>query len=160
MELPLSGKPHIGGYKAETAPEVYVPPEGPPQVAAPSRAIYAAMGEENIFKMLEDFYIELEQSFIRPMFPEDMIAASRKSAAFFVGLLGGPPLYHQRYGPPMLRARHLPFAINDKARVEWLRCFDLILDNATEEYNFPAEHLQGFRTFLHRFSTWMVNRRD
>ena len=139
--------------------EVYVPPGGPPQVAPPSREVYAAMGEAMIFKMLEDFYLELAQSSIRHMFPADVIPASQRSAAFFVGLLGGPPLYQQRYGPPMLRARHLPFPINDADRQEWLRCFDKILDRAVEEYDFPAEHLEGFRTFLHAFSTWMVNRK-
>jgi hemoglobin len=139
--------------------EVYVPPGGPPQVAPPSREVYAAMGEAMIFKMLEDFYLELAQSSIRHMFPADVIPASQRSAAFFVGLLGGPPLYQQRYGPPMLRARHLPFPINDADRQEWLRCFDKILDRAVQDYDFPAEHLEEFRIFLHGFSTWMVNRK-
>jgi hemoglobin len=76
--------------------EIYIPPGGPPQNSGPSREIYQSMGEENIFKMMEDFYQELEKSSLRPLFPADMVAASQKSAAFFVGLLGGPPLYHQR----------------------------------------------------------------
>jgi hemoglobin len=115
------------------------------------------MGEENIFKMMEDFYGELEQSSLRGLFPADMVAASQKSAAFFVGLLGGPPLYQQRYGSPMMRARHLPFAIDEAARQEWLACFERVLDQASQKYNFPAEHLPGFRAFLHGFSSWMVN---
>ena len=140
--------------------EVYVPAGGPPQTPPPSRDIYPAMGEVNIFKMLADFYLLLEKSAIRDMFPVDMIAASEKSAAFFVGLLGGPPLYHQRYGSPMLRGRHLPFAIDEAARQVWLDCFDKILDQAVEHYDFPAEHLEGFRNFLHGFSTWMVNKQS
>ncbi len=139
--------------------EIYVPPMQPGQIPAPSREIYGLMGEENIFAMLEDFYRELEQSAIRAMFPEDMVAASRKSAAFFVGLLGGPPLYHQRYGPPMMRARHMPFVIDEAARQEWLACFDRVLARAVEKYNFPPEHLPGFRAFLAGFSAWMVNSR-
>lgn len=137
--------------------QIYVPPGGPPRVAAPSSAIYAVMGEANIFAMLEAFYHELEQSSLRSMFPRDMVEASQKSAAFFVGLLGGPPLYHQRYGNPMMRARHLPFVIDEAARQEWLACFDRVLAEAPEKYNFPAEHLPGFRTFLAGFSSWMVN---
>ena len=86
-----------------------------------------------------------------------MVAASRKSAAFFVGLLGGPPLYHQLYGNPAMRARHMPFLIDEAARQEWLRCFETVLADAPARYNFPAEHLDGFRTFLHGFSAWMVN---
>lgn len=115
------------------------------------------MGQDNIFAMLEDFYRELEQSSIRYMFPEDMVAASKRSAAFFVGLLGGPPLYQQLYGPPMMRARHLPFPIDEAARQVWLDCFNRVLDHAPERYNFPAEHLPGFRAFLDGFASWMVN---
>lgn len=140
--------------------QIYVPPGGPPQVEPPSKEIYAAMGEENIFKMLEDFYMELEKSSIRHLFPKDMVRASQKSAAFFVGLLGGPPLYHQRYGPPMMRARHLPFPIDEAARQEWLSCFERVLEHAPERYAFPAAHLAGFRNFLHGFSSWMVNRQS
>jgi hemoglobin len=137
--------------------QIYIPPEGPPRVKPPSPEIYAQMGEANIFAMLEDFYRELERSSLRPMFPEDVIAASHKSAAFFVGLLGGPPLYHQRYGNPMMRARHMPFEIDEDARLVWIQCFERVLEHAPERYNFPAEHLPGFIEFLDGFSRWMVN---
>lgn len=137
--------------------QVYVPPGGPPRVSSPSQEIYTRMGAENIVQMLEDFYRELERSWLRPMFADDMVAASRKSAAFFIGILGGPPLYHQLYGNPAMRARHMPFAIDEAARQEWLRCFDVVLADAPARYNFPAEHLAGFRAFLEGFSGWMVN---
>ncbi|MEM7128665.1 MAG: hypothetical protein AAF702_20190 [Chloroflexota bacterium] len=140
--------------------DVYVPPGGPPQVEPPSKDIYATMGEENIFRMLEDFYVELGKSSIGHMFPKDLVKASQKSAAFFVGLLGGPPLYHERYGNPMMRARHLPFPIDDEARQVWLACFDKVLENAPETYDFPPQHILGFRNFLVGFSSWMVNRRS
>lgn len=136
---------------------MFVPPVNPQQIVSPNHAIYAAMGEENITRMMQDFYAELEKSSIREMFPQDMRASAHKSAAFFVGLLGGPPLYQQRYGNPMMRARHLPFPINQAARDEWLACFERVLLNATEKYNFPPEHLQGFREFLQGFSLWMMN---
>jgi len=137
--------------------QIYVPSGGPPRLAAPDPAIYEAMGEANIFAMLEAFYLELEQSPLRAMFPKNMIKASQKSAAFFVGLLGGPPLYQQRYGNPMMRARHMPFVIDERARQEWLACFNRVLDDAPENYDFPAEHLPVFRAFLDGFSGWMVN---
>lgn len=142
-----------------TQPDIYVPPGGPPRVAPPNPAIYAAMGQDNIFRMMADFYDELEQSEIRAMFPKDMAAASEKSAAFFVGLLGGPPLYHQLYGSPMMRARHMPFPIDEEARQVWLACFEAVLADAPAKYNLPAEHLAGFRNFLQEFSRWMVNKR-
>jgi hemoglobin len=138
--------------------ENYTPPEGPPQGPGPSRDIYPLMGEGNIFRMLSDFYQELEKSEIRALFPPDMEAASRKSALFFVGLLGGPPLYAQTYGPPRMRARHLPFEIDESARQVWLDCFNRILSDAPAKYGFPPEHLEGFKKFLENFSSWMVNK--
>jgi hemoglobin len=138
-------------------PPIHVPRIDPAQIAPPSREIYGLMGEANIFRMMEDFYRELEGSALRPLFPADMVAASRKSAAFFVGLLGGPPLYHQQYGNPMMRARHMPFAITPRARDEWLACFQRVLAHASERYGFPAQHLPGFQAFLRDFSSWMVN---
>ena len=136
---------------------IYTPPGGPPRVSPPDPAIFAAMGEANIFAMIRAFYGELAQSAIASMFPDDMDFAADKSAAFFVGLLGGPPLYQQRFGSPMMRARHLPFPIDAAARQEWLACFNRVLDHAPARYAFPAAHLPGFRAFLAGFSSWMVN---
>ena len=137
--------------------QFYVPPEGPPQGVQPNPEIFAKMGEDNIFKLLEDFYRELEKSEIRHLFPEDMVEASRKSAAFFVFILGGPPLYQQRFGPPMMRRRHMPFVIDEQARQVWLGCFKQVLQDADKKYGFPMEHFDSFWNFLQKFSAWMVN---
>jgi hemoglobin len=115
------------------------------------------MGEDNIYRMLEDFYAALETSAVRRLFPPDMALASRRSAAFYVGLLGGPAQYAERYGNPMMRARHLGFPIDRAARDEWLACFERVLTDATTKYDFPAEHLPGFVAFLRGFSIWMMN---
>lgn len=136
---------------------VYVPPEGPPQGITPNPQIYEKMGEDQIFKMLEDFYLELEKSSIRPMFPADMREASKRSAAFFVFILGGPPLYQQLYGPPMMRRRHMPFIIDENARQIWMQCFRTILIDADQKYGFPMEHMDSLLNFLEKFSGWMVN---
>ena len=137
---------------------IYTPPGGPPQGPGPNSAIYGAMGQANIFRMMRDFYEELERSEIRHLFPSNMEEASKKSAAFFVGLLGGPPIYVEKYGSPRMRARHLPFEIDEKARQVWLGCFEKVLECAEVKYQFPARHLQGFRDFLQSFSSWMVNK--
>ncbi len=141
----------------DAARSVYVPPSGPPRGPGPSREIYARMGEQNIFRMCEDFYRVLETTAIRPMFPEDMAVASRKLAAFLVQICGGPPLFNQNHGQPMMRARHLPFEIDEAARQAWLGSFKKTLEGAAVKYNFPVEHLPGFIVFLEEFSAWMVN---
>lgn len=138
--------------------DFYVPPGGPPQ-ERPNPAIYARMGEANIFKMLEDFYIELGKSEIKHLFPSDMKEASKKSGAFFVFLLGGPPLYQERHGSPMMRQRHMAFTIDENARQVWLDCFRKTLIDAEKKYQFPPEYMEEFVGFLERFSLWMVNTR-
>ena len=145
--------------RERTAP-IYTPPGGPGQTERPSPEIYRALGEEGVFRLLEDFYVELGKSEARHLFPstpEGLKSASERSAAFFVQLLGGPPLFIERYGPPRMRMRHFPFEIDEAARGEWLRCFRHVLEGAEERYGFPAEHLPGFRAFLDGFSAWMVN---
>ena len=133
---------------------------GPPQIPPPNAAIYELMGEENIFQLLEDFYDELAQSEIKEMFPsepDELAEAAYKSGCFFVGLCGGPPLYHQKYGNPMLRRRHFPFPIDMNSRDVWVACFLKVLANPAK-YNFPKEYLQGFIDFIAGFSPWMVNK--
>lgn len=138
---------------------VFVPPSGPPQGAGPSREIYPLMGEANLFKMCEDFYRLLEKSEIRPMFPEDMPEASQKLASFLAQICGGPPLFNQRFGQPMMRMRHIKFPIGERERQVWLTNFKQTLEGAEQKYNFPAQHLPGFIRFLDEFSAWMVNRK-
>jgi hemoglobin len=137
---------------------IYTPPTGPPQGPGPNSAIYKTMGDANIFRMMSDFYKELERSEVRPLFPADMEEASRKSALFFITVLGGPPLYMQKFGPPRMRARHIPFEIDERARQVWLACFDRVLEDADAKYKFPMEHMQSFKDFLKSFSAWMVNK--
>lgn len=137
---------------------IYTPPGGPPQGPGPSKEIYGLMGEENIYKMMSDFYKELGKSDVRHLFPADLESASRKSAMFFIGLMGGPPIYIEKHGSPRMRARHLPFEIDEGARKIWLTCFERVLEGAETKYNFPAQHLQGFKDFLVSFSSWMVNK--
>lgn len=142
-------------FRKADAP-LHVPESGPNGAEAPSREIYGIMGDDNIKAMLRDFYEELGRSAIAGMFPRELVRASEKSALFFIGLLGGPPVYMQTYGPPRMRARHLPFRITEEHRREWLACFYRVLDQP-DRYHFPKEHLEGFKKFLDGFSGWMVN---
>jgi hemoglobin len=39
----------------------------------------------------------------------------------------------EKYGHPMLRRRHLPFAIGEVERDQWMLCMNQTLDEQTEE---------------------------
>ncbi len=135
----------------------YTPPAGPPQGALPSPEIYTVMGQEHFLHMMEDFYRELHQSAIADMFSPDPIEAAHRSGAFFIQMLGGPADYSERYGPPRMRARHMPFRIDRPGRDTWLACFKSVLKDAPAKYQFPEQHLAGFIAWLEEFSLWMIN---
>lgn len=46
--------------------------------------------------------------------------SEQKLYEFLSGWLGGPNLYQQKYGHPALRARHMPFAVDEAMVEQWL----------------------------------------
>ena len=90
-----------------------------------SGTLYEAIGgEENIRKLVDRFYDLMDTSpeaaGIRGLHPSDLTESREKLYLFFVGWMGGPPLYVTRFGHPRLRARHIPFPIGSSERDEWL----------------------------------------
>jgi len=139
---------------------IYTPGSGPPQTDRIPSAVYEAMGEAQITAFFHAFYRRLAESSISDMFPKsekNLLRAADKSAAMFTFLFGGPHLYQQRHGRPMMRARHIPFVITESGRQEWLRCYRETLDEAVDIYDMPAEHVEAVWKFVTDFSAWMVN---
>ncbi|MBN2530649.1 MAG: hypothetical protein JXR76_29955 [Deltaproteobacteria bacterium] len=141
---------------------IHIPAGGPPDTTPPPTEIYQKMGKDGIFAMLSDFYLRLGDSEIKGMFPasrDALMEASKKSAAFFVQICGGPMDYTSTYGPPRLRARHMPFEIRENDKQVWLSCFFDVLSDAPNRYAFPLEHMDAFKSWLVAMANWMVNRR-
>jgi hemoglobin len=67
------------------------------------------------------------------MHPPDLQGSRDKLYEFLSGWLGGPPLYVEKRGHPRLRARHLPFPIDDAARDAWLMCMDRALEECVSD---------------------------
>ncbi len=83
-------------------------------------------GEQTIRNLVERFYDVMDTderaTGIRKMHAADLTEAREKLFMFLVGWSGGPALYIERYGHPMLRRRHLPFAIGESERDQWMFC--------------------------------------
>ena len=72
---------------------------------------------------------ELPESYgIRKMHPENLQNSEDKLFKFLSGWMGGPQLYIQEYGHPMLRRRHLPFSISSSERDQWMLCMNKALE--------------------------------
>ncbi|WP_137939376.1 group II truncated hemoglobin [Chitinivorax sp. B] len=88
---------------------------------------YELLGGEAVVRRLVDrFYDYMEQDprakHLRDMHPADLTGSRDKLFMFLSGWLGGPDLFVQQFGHPMLRARHLPFTVDEEARDQWIMC--------------------------------------
>jgi hemoglobin len=87
-------------------------------------------GEEPVRLLVEAFYdiIDAESPLIREMLPKNLSGTRQKLYEYLTGWLGGPPLYADKRGHPLMRRRHLPFSIGDDEAAEWIRCMTKAMD--------------------------------
>ena len=99
-------------------------------------------GDAVIRKLVDRFYDLMDEDpdyyAIRKLHPADLAETRDKLHWFLSGWMGGPPLYTDRIGPPFLRRRHLPFAIGESERDQWMGCMiramqDVGLDAAIQQ---------------------------
>jgi hemoglobin len=128
---------------------------------SPSPTPYELIGGDAAVRSLVDrFYdlMELDPRFtqLRALHPERLDGSRDKLYMFLSGWLGGPALYVERHGHPMLRARHLPFPIASTERDQWLACMRQALDDTRVREDLKEPLMQAF------FGTadWMRNRKD
>ncbi len=94
-------------------------------------------GEAKVRALVQRFYQlmdELPEAYgIRKLHAQDLQGAEDKLFKFLSGWMGGPQLYVEQYGHPMLRARHLPFGIAAAERDQWLMCMNQALEEVVED---------------------------
>ena len=70
-------------------------------------------GEAGVRRLVERFYAYMDElpeaADTRALHARNLKGSIEKLYLFLSGWLGGPNLYQQKYGHPMLRRRHLPF---------------------------------------------------
>ncbi len=105
-------------------------------------------GADKIRRLVNRFYQlmdELPESYgLRKMHAEDLQGSEDKLFKFLNGWMGGPYLYVQEYGHPMLRRRHMPFKVDVSARDQWLMCMDMALKEVVEDMPLRAELSEAF----------------
>jgi hemoglobin len=100
-------------------------------------------GENKVRELVRRFYQimdELPESHgIRRLHPADLQNSEDKLFKFLSGWMGGPQLFVQDHGEPMLRRRHLPFPIGNTERDQWLMCMQLALREIVEDEQLRKE---------------------
>lgn len=104
--------------------------------------LYEAVGgEAGVRALTHRFYALMdslpEAARCRAIHPPDLSGSEEKLYEYLTGWLGGPPLYTQKRGHPMLRRRHFMASIGPAERDEWLLCFTRALEETV-----PGEGLR------------------
>lgn len=115
-------------------------------------------GTEKIRTLVETFYDVMDSDprakGIRAMHQADLTSAREKLFMFLMGWTGGPQLYIERYGHPMLRRRHMPFPIGESERDQWMYC----MIKAMQTLNFEEDLMIKLAEQLYGVADFMRNR--
>jgi hemoglobin len=124
----------------------------------PQQTPYEIMGGEPAVYLLANRFYDIMQSApeaaelyaIHPL-PLDNIR--QKFFEFLSGWLGGPALFEQKYGHPRLRARHMPFQVNEQLRDQWMFCMNKALDEVVDNKVLR----DGIRQSIGQLASHMIN---
>lgn len=128
-------------------------------INGPGKTPYEQIGGDvRVREMVDRFYdlMDLEPAYagIRKLHPPSLETSREKLYMFLSGWMGGPGLYMEKFGHPMLRARHLPFAIGISERDQWMSC----MQRAMEEVGVEEELRKGLYNAFFQTADWMRNR--
>lgn len=89
-------------------------------------------GESGVWLLVDRFYNVMDSdprvAPLRGIHPPDLESSRQKLFMFLSGWTGGPDLFVQAFGHPRLRMRHMPFAVDESMRDQWMLCMGEALD--------------------------------
>ncbi|WP_341279104.1 globin [Paenibacillus sp. FSL H8-0537] len=111
-------------------------------------SLYEALGGDRSLRLIvEAFYPKVQaHPLLGPLFPEDINPVMEKQHMFLTQFFGGPTLFSDAFGHPMMRARHMPFEITPQRAEAWLDCMNRALQEVgieDELRQFVIERLSG-----------------
>lgn len=117
--------------------------------------LYTRIGPENLRAVIDRFYdIVFFESKIAHLFNTEKTLIREKQYMFLTQFLGGPQLYSEKYGHPKMKMRHLPHAIGEEEKDEWLRC----MRSAISEKIKDKELGDAFYNCFPKVASHMMNR--
>jgi hemoglobin len=121
-----------------------------------AQALYARVGGRDFFVGLVDRFYEgvAIDEVLRPMYDQDLAPAKQRLVAFLSQYFGGTAEYEELRGSPMLRARHLRFAIDETAKDVWL----VHMGEALDHSEIPAADREELWRYFVAGANFFVNR--
>lgn len=116
--------------------------------------LYTRLGSDNLKKLIDSFYnLVFASEIIAPLFKNDKNEIKQKQYEFLTQFLGGPMLYSEKYDHPKMRQRHLPHAITEEAKTEWLA----FMRKAIDALDVPKELKDSLYNCFPPIAQHMVN---
>lgn len=115
---------------------------------------YEEIGAEKLSELMNAFYSRVaKHPLLIPIFPEDLTETIRKQIQFQTQYLGGPNLFTEEHGHPMMRARHMHFKITPDRAQAWLECMAEAMDEVRLDDKFRKVYFERLTLTAHH----MVN---
>jgi hemoglobin len=113
--------------------------KSPPLYGFSDTSFQAAGGLAGIRKLVDDFYRMMDElpeaQIIRAMHKADLTESRDKLTLFLGGWMGGPKLYHEKYGSINIPRDHAHLEVGTQERDAWLLC----MEHALELQDYSAE---------------------
>ncbi len=118
------------------------------QISKESGSHYERIGGEPKVRALVQRFYQLmdelpEAHGVRKMHAASLKGSEDKLFMFLSGWMNGPQLFVQKFGHPRLRQRHLPFAIGDAERDQWMLCMKQALQDVVEDEALRKELIEA-----------------
>ena len=116
------------------------------QISNDTRSHYERIGgAEKVRALVQRFYQIMdatpEMQDLRKMHAASLKGSEEKLFMFLSGWMNGPQLFMEKFGHPKLRQRHLPFAIGEKERDQWMQCMTQAMNDVVEDEGLRKELL-------------------
>lgn len=115
-------------------------------------------GHATFERLVDEFFRHVwDDPLLMTMYDANDLAGARHRLLMFLEQYwGGPMTYSLTRGAPMLRMRHMPFRINNRAREAWLAC----MHQAIASLDLALEDDFLLRDYVERAARYLINADD
>lgn len=118
-------------------------------------SMYDKIGEQNIRKLIRDFYSGIKKDpLLSAIYEEDFDAAQERLTLFMIQYLGGPQTYTEQRGHPALKRRHVRFPVQDDTIARWLGN----MKTALGQSEILPEHREFLWNYFQKTAEFLRNR--
>ena len=130
-----------------------------PKVTPPNKEFLEQLTPKGFMDIIDNFYEVILDSEIAHYFPDDeeeIAHIKQRNGSYFMMMCGGDDRYISKFGREFDQIKtHEMFSIPNKARLEWLGCWEEVLRDIEDKVD--HKDIQSYWNWLEVFSKHIVN---